>query len=177
MITTTSHPALATPNSPATLIPGAPRPSSADFVIMGIRLFRLGYSRDHQVLPGRRPTATVTPGPDAPAGTPAPARIRRDGSHHDALVSWRVPSRHTGHRRPGFRTWRAMPRRRYFHDHLRLVIGSVGFPARIVRFVQAVFRDMTCPGGAVDRAGGGQGGGGQCGLGLASHAPTARLPY
>src|SRR5215472_1550655 len=56
------------------------------------------YSRDHDdCLPGRKPKAAVTAGPDAPDGTPAPARVRRDGSHHDVLASRLDPSRQTGH--------------------------------------------------------------------------------
>src|SRR5215469_3971027 len=68
------------------------------FVITGKWLFHRRYSRDHQVLPGRRPRATVTAGPDAPAGTPAPARVwvvmgpittflRRGWTHHDKQVT------------------------------------------------------------------------------------------
>src|SRR5215472_1855655 len=67
--------------------------------------------------PGRRAGSTVPPGPDAPAGTSAPARVCRDGTLHDVLVSWLDPSRQTGHRGPGFRAWRHIPQRPNSHDH------------------------------------------------------------
>src|SRR5215475_12500112 len=73
---------VATENSPGSWNPG---PRAALRICLAMPHRR--YSRDHQILPGRRPRATVTPGPDAPAGTPGPARVCRDGSHHDVLAS------------------------------------------------------------------------------------------
>ena len=61
--------------------------------------------------PRPRAGAAVTSGPHAPAGTRAPGRVCRRWSNHDALVSSLVQPRHSDRREPGFRTWRAMPRR------------------------------------------------------------------
>src|SRR5262249_4988160 len=62
------------------------------------------HSHDRQVLPGRRPRATVTPGSDAPAGTCAPGRVCRDGRHDDILMSSWAPSRQTATFGESFRT-------------------------------------------------------------------------
>jgi len=66
-----THPSSARPAT-ASAAPRTDRPPDH-----GKRQSHRRYSPDHQGLLGRRSQITVTPGPDAPAGASAPARVCR----------------------------------------------------------------------------------------------------